>query len=87
MLPTAIELKSHVGPSHFTKNGIYELEDADVPTYSDKSGCIITKISGLESCGSENCKEQCFGKESTSFCYEVSTSEFTLIIECLEKKI
>jgi len=70
-LPLAIELVSHVGPSHFTPNGIYELENADLPTYIDKKGCVITNIQGLESCGErENCKEKCFGKESMGACYE-----------------
>ena len=70
-LPFAIELISHVGPSHFTKNGIYKLEDAHIPTYNNQQGCIITKIQGMESCVLENCKEKCFGKDSSGVCFEV----------------
>ena len=69
--PKAIDLISHVGPSHFAENGVYKLEEPDAPTYVNNNGCSITKIQGLESCGLENCREKCFGKESTGPCYEV----------------
>lgn len=67
-----IEVTSHVEPSHFTEDGIFQLKDAALPpTYSSDNGCVITKIQGMESCGLENCKENCF-KESSGLCYEVS---------------
>jgi len=68
-LPPAVTLNSIIGPGHFIPNGTYELADPSIPAYANNLGCNITRIQGLDSCGTEYCEKICF-KEPEGVCFQ-----------------
>ena len=57
--------------SHFPKNGLYKLTGDNSVTYKNSGGCIIKRLQGTESCGTEYCHDRC-APNTVKECYEVS---------------
>ena len=72
VLPDAIYLSTDIDLGYFASNGVYDLIDQDSAIYVNNEGCKIIKIQGLDSCGTNNCKDLCFDGK----CFEVSNKVY-----------